>query len=699
MSLLTAVSSWYLLGCILIGLLYALLLYYRSGSKFSQAWFRYPLAVLRGSVVALVVLLLFNPYLKSEQKVTEKPLVILAFDNSQSLTQHADSVELAQSLANFAAAAVQELSVQHELRLLSFGGGLDDSLKHDFSAKSTNISGLLQQIEDRYSGSQLAAVVLLSDGIFNRGFDPSSMVEKLGVPVYTVPLGDTTVRQDFAIKGLRANQVVYINSDFTILADLEASRLQGQKATVKLELLSAEGAKLLAKETITINKERFFETLQFVTGAEKAGINRYRVTAEIEGEAEDASANNSKEIFVEVIDESTQILLVAHAPHPDISTIKQALEVNPQHRLQVKLASQPVQITEKPDLVIFHQLPSPALNATQWLQAIDKLKSPVWYILGSQTNLLQFNRSQNILEISSRAGGINKVQADANAAFRLFNIESSLQDKVGSLPPLDAPFGDFRLSPQATPLLFQRIGNLNTDMPLLAYAPNSNPRMAILAAEGLWRWQLAQAGARTGADVPAELIRKTVQFLTVKQDKRPFQVRTNRKLYPEQESVLFEAELYNQNFEAVNEPEVRLQITDENKQSYNFTLGRTQQQYFLNIGALPPGTYNYLAKTELAGATYQANGSFVVTTLDLEKTNSVANHALLASMSALSGGAMLPLDQQQTLFDLLQTNESVKPVVYYEMSIRELISLELLLLIIGLLLALEWFLRRYAGSY
>jgi hypothetical protein len=286
-----------------------------------------------------------------------------------------------------------------------------------------------------------------------------------------------------------------------------------------------------------------------------------------------------------------------------------------------------------------------------------------------------------------------------NAAFRLFNLESSLQEKVGSLPPLDAPFGDFRLSPQATPLLFQRIGNLNTDMPLLAYAPNSNPRMAILAAEGLWRWQLAQAGARTGADVPAELIRKTVQFLTVKQDKRPFQVRTNRKLYPEQENILFEAELYNQNFEAVNEPEVRLQITDENKQSYNFILGRTQQQYFLNIGALPPGTYSYLAKTELAGATYQANGSFVVTALDLEKTNTVANHALLASMSALSSGAMLPLDQQQALFDLLQTNESVKPVVYYEMSIRELISLELLLLIIGLLLALEWFLRRYAGSY
>jgi hypothetical protein len=542
-------------------------------------------------------------------------------------------------------------------------------------------------------------VVLQSDGIFNRGFEPGALVEKLGVPVYTVPLGDTTVRQDFAIKALRANQMVYVNSDFTILADLEASRLQGKKATIKLEAVGADGVKLLAKEEVTITKERFFTTLQFVTGAEKAGINRYRITAQIAGEALGAGVNNSKDIFIEVIDERTQILLVAHAPHPDISAIKQALEINPQHQVQVKLASQAVQITEKPDLVILHQLPSPALNATQWLQAVNKLQTPVWYILGSQTNLQQFNRAQNILEVRSKIGGINKVQADLNAAFRLFNVESAVQEKVGSMPPLDAPFGDFRLSPQATPLLFQRIGNLHTDMPLLSYAPNNNPRMAILAAEGLWRWQLAQAADRSTTDVGAELIRKTVQFLTVKQDKRPFQVRTNRKLYPEQEDILFEAELYNQNFEAVNDPEVRLLITDENNQKFNFTLGRTQQQYFLNVGALPPGTYSYLAKTQLAGASYQANGSFVVTALDLEKTNTVANHALLASMAALSGGDMLALSNQAKLFELLQANESLKPVVYYEMRIRELISLEGLMLLIGLLLSLEWFMRRYGGGY
>jgi hypothetical protein len=57
------------------------------------------------------------------------------------------------------------------------------------------------------------------------------------------------------------------------------------------------------------------------------------------------------------------------------------------------------------------------------------------------------------------------------------------------------------------------------------------------------------------------------------------------------------------------------------------------------------------------------------------------------------------LSDQDSLFALLQANDRVKPVVYYEFRIRDLISLEGLLVLIGLLLALEWFLRRYAGSY
>ncbi|MDP2188002.1 MAG: hypothetical protein Q8J69_04880 [Sphingobacteriaceae bacterium] len=699
MSLLTAVSSWYLLGCILIGLLYALLLYYRSGSQFSQAWLRYPLAVLRGSVVALVVLLLFNPYLKSEQKVTEKPLIVVAFDNSQSLLHETDSATLHASLDDFANQAAGVLSQQHELRLLSFGAGIDDSLKRDFTAKATNISGLLQGIEDRYSGQQLAAIVLLSDGIYNRGFEPINLGENIGVPIYTIPLGDTTLRQDLIVKAVRANQVVYINSDFTILADLEINRLNGRKASIKLESIGPNGSKLISKQEVVIDKERFFTTIQFIASAEKAGINRYRISADITAEAKEQAGNNSKDLFVEVMDQRTQILMVAHAPHPDLSAIRQALEVNPQYRVDIMLASQAVQIKEKPDVVILHQLPSTATYSSQWLQAVEQLQVPSWHILGSQTNIAQFNKAQSLLQISSRSGGIQKIQADFNSAFRAFTIENAIQEKVGTLPPMDAPFGDFRLSPQATPLLFQRIGSLNTDMPLWAFAPNSIPRQAILTAEGLWRWKLAQAESRYPTDITSELIRKTIQFLAVKQDKRPFQVRTNRKLYPEQESILFEAELYNQNYEPVNEPEVRLVVLDENKQRYIFSMGRTQQQYFFNAGALPPGTYTYTATTSLGGINYQANGNFVVTVLDLEKTNTVANHEMLASLSARSGGHMLPLSEKERLFELLQANESVRPVVYYETRIRELISFEAILILLGLLLALEWFLRRYAGSY
>lgn len=65
-------------------MLYAGLLYRHDQVSYpAQAW-KWAAATFRALVVALIVILLINPYLKTEQKVTEKPLVLLVSDNSNS---------------------------------------------------------------------------------------------------------------------------------------------------------------------------------------------------------------------------------------------------------------------------------------------------------------------------------------------------------------------------------------------------------------------------------------------------------------------------------------------------------------------------------------------------------------------------------------------------------------------------------------
>lgn len=700
MSLITAVSSWFLLLCLLVGAAYALLVYYKSSQNLSKAWLKYPLATMRGLAVALIVLLLFNPYFKREKLVTTQPLVVFAFDNSSSVAHKADSSSLANSLQSLFQAAEKRLNESHNLRFLSFDAKLNDSLKFDFKGQATDLSNLFQTIETRYAGQQLAALVLVSDGIYNRGYSPEYLAEKLGVPIYTIPLGDTSIRRDLRIKQLRANQVVYINSDFSIMVDVEANRLNGKRATVRLEKLTGNARRLLQEQSLNINSDRFFSTMSFVTSAESVGIHQYRVSISSGDEDENMATNNVRDIFVQVVDSRTKVLLLAHGAHPDLSALRTALQLNSQFEVTTKMAWEPVQMEADIDLVILHQLPSLAPNAALWMRAVQQLNQPIWYILGSQSHLPSFNQAQSMLSITTRSGGINKTLPALNPAFRLFTLDAALQEQLATLPPLDAPFGSYQLSPQATPLLYQQIGNLSSDMPLWAFRINQEPRMGILAAEGLWRWRLALAERQTNLDVGSELIRKSVQLLTANADKKPFMVRTNRNLYQEQDEILFEATLYNQSFEPVNEPDVQLLVKEENSaREFSYTFGRSRQNYNLNAGALPAGNYTYTANTKLGDALYQANGSFAVSTTNLEKTNTVANHSLLEAMAVRTAGQMIDIQQSEALLEALEQHETIRPISFLESKLQELISMSWLLTVILLLLGAEWLLRRYAGSY
>jgi hypothetical protein len=699
MGIITSVSGWWLPICLLAGVGYAFLLYYRQKNKFSASWLQLPLAALRATTVALLSLLLLNPYLRFEKKITELPLVVVAVDNSSSMLHQTDSASLANQISDLCKKLENNLKNGYDLRFVNFGRELNDGMPLSFNEPATNLSKLFQTITNRYAGLQLSGIVLMSDGIFNQGSSPLPLAEKIGVPVYAVAFGDTTLQRDLLLRDARANQVVFINNDFNVLVDIEANRLLGNRVRVVLEEVQGTQIRIVTSEIVDIDRERYFKTMSFVANAGKAGILRYRVKVELISGTDEISDNNSRELFVEVIDARTRVLLLAHGAHPDLSTIRTALESSPQYQVDVQLAWQSPRLEHNYDLAIVHQLPSIATNSSAWLQILSKQKLPTWYIVGSQTQLPAFNQQQSLLAISSRSGGTNKTQAAYQPMFRLFNLDDVLREALPALPPLDAPFGEYRSSAALSPLLLQRIGSVNTDMPLWALSAGTEPRTAILAGEGLWRWQLAQAEMQKATDVTGDLIRKTAQFLTVRSDKRPFKVRTNRKIYQEQDDILFEAELYNKSFEAVNEPEVNLTLTEAAGTVYNYVLGRLKDSYYLNAGGLPAGNYTYTAQTSLAGENYQANGAFAVSALVLEKASSQANHDLLTSLAILTGGSMFPADAAEALSTAIQSHELMKPVTHFKQQLRELISFEVFLALLGLLLGIEWVVRRYAGNY
>src|ERR1700752_4096689 len=91
-SLYTDYPWWFSVFCLLAGAGYAFILY-RKEKRFDETllWIRRTMPVLRGIVVALLAFFLLSPLLKNISRTVEKPIIIFAQDNSESVTVGKDS--------------------------------------------------------------------------------------------------------------------------------------------------------------------------------------------------------------------------------------------------------------------------------------------------------------------------------------------------------------------------------------------------------------------------------------------------------------------------------------------------------------------------------------------------------------------------------------------------------------------------------
>src|SRR5690606_23590782 len=136
-------------------------------------------------------------------------------------------------------------------------------------------------------------------------------------------------------------------------------------------------------------------------------------------------------------------------------------------------------------------------------------------------------------------------------------------------------------------LLYQKIGNITTSYPLLLYNQQLDKKTAVFAGDGLWRWRNYNYLFANNHDVFDEIISNTMQYLAIKEDKGFFRVES-KNVYKENDNVVFDAELFNKNYELINDPEVSMLIADkENKYSYVFS--RHLTSYHLDAGRFPPG--------------------------------------------------------------------------------------------------------------
>ena len=654
---------WYfVLLCLLLGAAYAGVLYFVGKPLFGRK-LQWILTALRFFAVSFIAFLLLAPL--SKQNVTERqlPRVVFARDISQSVAISADSGFSFEPLT-------EKSNRRYEVILDSFG-----------SDGATDLGSILE----RHHTDDIAALVLASDGIHNRGASPTTVAEHLSFPVYCIALGDTTPRRDAALTALRCNRIAMKGNSFPVEVTVTAKLLQGNAS--QLSIMNSQGKKLQS-HPIAYNDNHFSQTISFNITTAEAGLQRFSLQlTPVEGET--SVKNNTLTFYVDVLDTRQHIALFANAPHPDLAAWRRALESNPNYKVDILMASDVESGKQKVEndysLAILHNLPSQTHPSVSYTDALPKL-----FIIGLQTDLSRFNALHCGLEITAKASRTNEVTAIHYPAFSLFSLDEEDAKVIEELPPLAAPFGEARTSADVQTLFGARLGSIDTRQPLVAATAQGETRRAFVWGEGLWRWRLADYQSHQSHRHVDRLVSQLITFTALQTNRNRLQVEADRS-YPADEPITLRAQLYNEAYQLTNSPDVRLTLTgDSLKADYPFR--RNGNSYSLTLPGLPEGLYRYHATTD-DGLT--DDGSFAVEALNLEQQSLVADHNLLRTLAVLTGGQVVSPKELSTLNSQLST---LKPTLYTHTRYAEVIRLPLALILIILLLAAEWILRKYHGE-
>ena len=397
--------------------------------------------------------------------------------------------------------------------------------------------------------------------------------------------------------------------------------------------------------------------------------------------------NNSQNFIVDVIDTREKILILASAPHPDVAAIKESIESGQSYEVETAYSdfTKPL----KPySLVIFHNI---SLTNNRLAIELANNKQPFLIIIPKQNDNLPG------LKISISNSKLNETEAVLNKNFPLFNLSDELKKFITDLPAVNSYFGNYSTSAGANSLLFQKIGFVETENPLILFNDNSGLKSGIIVGDGIWRWKLRDYADHSSHNLFNELILKTIQYLSVKADKSFFRLIT-KKIITENDPIEFNAEVYNQSYQLITEPDVTIVLTDENDKTYNYTMSKTGNSYFVEAGLFPAGEYKYKSTIKVNNQVFSQSGTITVKAIVAEKINTVANHTLLFQLAQNTGGKLFTKDELDKLEKELLNSELIKPVTYTQKQLNDLIDLKWIFFLILGLLSLEWFLRKRSGT-
>jgi hypothetical protein len=647
------------------------------------------LFLLRGFSLFLILFLLLGILLQSVRFRSEKPVLVVMVDQSESMMNYADSAEVRSQLTSFLEEMSTRLESKMDVEFIPFSGEVDDSIDLRFSGQSTDMSRAFRDVRESFIHRNVGALVVISDGNFNQGMHPRFEAEKFAfTPIYSIAVGDTLTKRDAALLSVVANQIAFQGNVFPLKVEGTAAKLNGKNLTISVK----QGNKVLAEKNLVVSGNSFSFAETFQLTASGKGVQAFSVLIRV-NEDEYTLSNNERTVYIEVLESKRKICILSGGIHPDIGALQSLLQKDKNTEVELVLFKD-VRELPKADLFIVHN-PVNGFSQPIW-SAIQSGDTPYLVIVGTTGETTTYNQ----LELGM--SGVSQGKFDAAFAsfagdFSLIRFSDEFKKRVAEFPPLSVPFAR-NFKELGSTLLIQRIGSVKTDRPLLSLVDRGGRKYAILYGEGIWRWRMSEYNKYQNNQAFEELWDKLLQYLTVKRNTDKLRVFPPTQS-SDRDELSFRAEFYNDAFQLITDPKIQLQLLDENDTKLaDYQFNPRQSDYVLNLGKWKGGLYKWKAFTSYNGKKYDKSGELVVTSSSVEKLKLVSDFGVMNELAQLHQGEFVLWKDRANAIDQLLVREDIQSVRYEESAFSNLMDLKWLFFLLFILLTSEWFVRRWFGT-
>lgn len=634
---------------------------------------------LRFLSVFAILLLLINPKFTQTKVYNEKPTLVVAVDNSNSIA-HLNQSENALRTLNFLKDN-PELNTNFNVEVFTFDDNVQQSDSILFKSKGSNIDKALRQFSEIYK-NDVAPVVLISDGnqTFGNDFSVSNTYTQ---PVYPVVLGDTTRYTDIKIQQLNVNKYAFLKNKFPVEAILV---YQGSES-IRSKFTVRQGNNVVYSKILDFSKSNTSRIINFTLAANSVGVKPY--TAKLQTlPNEKNTVNNTKNFAVEVIDQKTKIALVSDFPHPDVGAFKKSIESNEQRSVEI---IDPYRILDKINdfqLVILYQ---PNNKFKRLYELLDIENKNRFTVIGTKTALNFINTTSKKFTIAA-TGQSEDFQASLNLNFAPFLIEDI---NFESFPPLKGPFGDVNFTVPFEMVLEKNVLGISKNSPLLATFENNTKREAVLFGENIWQWRAQSFLNETSFNPFDDFIGKMVQYLASSQRKNRLTV-DYESFYTGNTNIILKAQAFDKNYQFDERQSLELILENtvsKEKSTVPFVL--KNNNYQVDLSGLKPSKYNFTVRSK--DDNISKSGRFEVLEYNIEAQFLNADVTKLNQLAANTNGKSFFANDLASLSSQLLADERYKPIQKSNKNTVPLIDWKYLLGLIVFTLSAEWFLRKYNG--